>query len=472
MDDAGLWQAYQAFISTSSRGVDTTISFDQQQQQRQPFFSLTHASTPELQNLVAASDDQLWVLHSGSSPAAADELYGSSEAAASEIMHNWLQVPGQCCYSHNVMPGPPPSTCMQASNSTQSDYMQNPLQLEAQHHLCHHPQQQQQRHSQQIPLPVVPQINGETIDPQARGSNCTGWRRFSPISNVSSGTAATNAAQETLLQQRQATFATGMKSMSSFNPGPYIGTSTNLQCTALAGRCSPNSSIHLQASFEKEGKKVAAAASPAVYMQQPWSSGDDEDAPAAAACSRLEYVSTAAHRQVSKKFFTARSQQSRCSSSSSSCSSMSKAVKKIGPALNTNMKPRARQGSANDPQSIAARVRRERISERLKHLQALIPDGDKMDMVTMLDEAINYVKCLGLQIRMLKDDSLWPKALGPLPGTFHELLELAGPEFVEGAVQSMSKSEVVESNPKASLVEVLEEEEPASPPPSATQIIE
>lgn len=73
---------------------------------------------------------------------------------------------------------------------------------------------------------------------------------------------------------------------------------------------------------------------------------------------------------------------------------------------------------------------------------------------------------------MLKDDSLWPKALGPLPGTFHELLELAGPEFVEGAVQSMSKSEVVESNPKASLVEVLEEEEPASPPPSATHIIE
>ncbi|CAM6015549.1 unnamed protein product [Sphagnum balticum] len=457
MDDAGLWQAYQAFISTSSRGVETTISFDQQQQQRQPFFSLTHASTPELQNLVAASDEQLWELHSGSSPAAAEELYGSSESAASEIMHNWLQVPGQCCYSHNVMPGPSPSTCMQASNSLQSGYMQNPLQLEAQHHLCHHPQQQQQRHSQQIQLPVVPQINGETIDPQARGSNCTGWRTFSPISNVSSGTATTNAAQEMLLQQRQTSFATGMKSMSSFNPGPYIGTSMNLQCTASAGSCSPNSSIHLRASFEKEGKKVAAAASPAVYIQQPWSSGDDEEAPAAAACSRLEYVSTAAHRQVSKKFFTARSQQGRCSSSS-----MSKAVKKIGPALNTNMKPRARQGSANDPQSIAARVRRERISERLKHLQALIPDGDKMDMVTMLDEAINYVKCLGLQIRMLKDDSLWPKALGPLPGTFQELLELAGPEFVEGAVQSMSKSEVVDSNPKASLVEVLEEEEPAS----------
>jgi hypothetical protein len=29
----------------------------------------------------------------------------------------------------------------------------------------------------------------------------------------------------------------------------------------------------------------------------------------------------------------------------------------LGPALNTNGKPRAPQGSANDPQSIAARVR-------------------------------------------------------------------------------------------------------------------
>ena len=30
---------------------------------------------------------------------------------------------------------------------------------------------------------------------------------------------------------------------------------------------------------------------------------------------------------------------------------------------------------------------------------------------------------------MLKNDSLWPKALGPLPNTLQELLELAGPEF-------------------------------------------
>jgi len=34
--------------------------------------------------------------------------------------------------------------------------------------------------------------------------------------------------------------------------------------------------------------------------------------------------------------------------------------------------------------------------------------------------------------QMLKNDSLWPKALGPLPNTLQELLELAGPEFLGG----------------------------------------
>lgn len=35
---------------------------------------------------------------------------------------------------------------------------------------------------------------------------------------------------------------------------------------------------------------------------------------------------------------------------------------------------------------------------------------------------------------MLKNDSLWPKALGPLPNTLQELLELAGPEFQDDKV--------------------------------------
>ncbi|XP_050374507.1 transcription factor bHLH139-like [Argentina anserina] len=76
-------------------------------------------------------------------------------------------------------------------------------------------------------------------------------------------------------------------------------------------------------------------------------------------------------------------------------------------ALNLNGKTRATRGSATDAQSVYARRRRERINERLKVLQNLVPNGRKVDISTMLEEAVNYVKFLQLQIKMLSSDDMW-----------------------------------------------------------------
>ncbi|XVE55773.1 hypothetical protein DITRI_Ditri03aG0184300 [Diplodiscus trichospermus] len=80
---------------------------------------------------------------------------------------------------------------------------------------------------------------------------------------------------------------------------------------------------------------------------------------------------------------------------------------KASQALNLNGKKRASRGSATDPQSLYARKRRERINERLRILQNLVPNGTKVDISTMLEEAVHYVKFLQLQIKLLSSDDLW-----------------------------------------------------------------
>ncbi|TKW19735.1 hypothetical protein SEVIR_4G039401v4 [Setaria viridis] len=86
-------------------------------------------------------------------------------------------------------------------------------------------------------------------------------------------------------------------------------------------------------------------------------------------------------------------------------------------ANGVGVKPRvrARRGQATDPHSIAERLRREKISDRMKNLQDLVPNSNKADKASMLDEIIDYVKFLQLQVKVLSMSRLGaPGAVLPL----------------------------------------------------------
>ncbi|KAE8701705.1 Transcription factor bHLH62 [Hibiscus syriacus] len=63
---------------------------------------------------------------------------------------------------------------------------------------------------------------------------------------------------------------------------------------------------------------------------------------------------------------------------------------------------RARRGQATNSHSLAERVRREKISERMRFLQELVPGCNKITgKAVMLDEIINYVQSLQRQVEFL-----------------------------------------------------------------------
>ncbi|RDX61658.1 Transcription factor bHLH130, partial [Mucuna pruriens] len=67
-------------------------------------------------------------------------------------------------------------------------------------------------------------------------------------------------------------------------------------------------------------------------------------------------------------------------------------------------KIRAKRGFATHPRSIAERVRRTRISERIKKLEGLFPKSEKQTSTAdMLDLAVEYIKDLQQQVKILTD---------------------------------------------------------------------
>ncbi|KAM3189825.1 hypothetical protein ACQJBY_068219 [Aegilops geniculata] len=89
---------------------------------------------------------------------------------------------------------------------------------------------------------------------------------------------------------------------------------------------------------------------------------------------------------------------------------------------------RARRGQATDSHSLAERVRRERISQRMKFLQDLVPGCNKMiGKALMLDEIINYVQSLQRQVEFLsmKLATVNPLDFSNLPTLLHK--DMYGP---------------------------------------------
>ncbi|XP_074590915.1 transcription factor bHLH81-like isoform X2 [Curcuma longa] len=65
---------------------------------------------------------------------------------------------------------------------------------------------------------------------------------------------------------------------------------------------------------------------------------------------------------------------------------------------------RAKRGFATHPRSVAERVRRSKISERMRKLQELVPNMDKqINTAAMLDLAVIYIKDLQKQVKVLAE---------------------------------------------------------------------
>ncbi|PWA81496.1 Myc-type, basic helix-loop-helix (bHLH) domain-containing protein [Artemisia annua] len=83
-------------------------------------------------------------------------------------------------------------------------------------------------------------------------------------------------------------------------------------------------------------------------------------------------------------------------------SSGKKAEKPAEPSKQDYIHVRARRGQATDSHSLAERARREKISERMKILQDLVPGCNKViGKALVLDEIINYIQSLQQQVEFL-----------------------------------------------------------------------
>ncbi|XP_066356298.1 transcription factor PHYTOCHROME INTERACTING FACTOR-LIKE 13-like [Miscanthus floridulus] len=91
----------------------------------------------------------------------------------------------------------------------------------------------------------------------------------------------------------------------------------------------------------------------------------------------------------------------------------------------------AKRRRAAEVHNLSERRRRDRINEKMKALQELIPHCNKTDKASMLDEAIEYLKSLQLQLQMMWMGGGMAAAAAPVvfPAGVHQYMQrmVAGP---------------------------------------------
>ncbi|KAL3502417.1 hypothetical protein ACH5RR_036866 [Cinchona calisaya] len=82
----------------------------------------------------------------------------------------------------------------------------------------------------------------------------------------------------------------------------------------------------------------------------------------------------------------------------------------------------SRKSRATEVHNLSERRRRDRINEKMRALQELLPNSNKTDKASMLDEAIEYMKSLQMQLQMMWMGS----AMAPMmfPGVQHYMSRL------------------------------------------------
>ncbi|PUZ37853.1 hypothetical protein GQ55_9G152800 [Panicum hallii var. hallii] len=98
----------------------------------------------------------------------------------------------------------------------------------------------------------------------------------------------------------------------------------------------------------------------------------------------------------------------------------------------------ARRSRAAEVHNLSERRRRDRINEKMRALQELIPHCNKTDKASMLDEAIEYLKSLQLQVQMMWMGSGIAASPVMFPGV-HQYLPRMGVGMGAAAMPSMPR---------------------------------